>query len=460
LLGAGQVILGRLGPSPRHEIDEHARDADARIGRGGVLFERLLKGAQRVLSFFLGKGPVVPGPAKQGEIGCRKITRVFAFDLAGGSLDQLQLNLPREPANDLVLRLREIAAIYVEPVGPKMCARIGIDQLRVGLKRFARAADAPLDDIANAELAAELFHVSGFALVPKRGVARDDEAVRDAGEIGRQIVGHGIGESVLSGIARQIVERQDNQRQALCWLLPNRNGLRARVRSHGCRRSDHILPHPPDTGRKSGDQNNACRDNGGLRRSAASPSGLRLDLTERRRGDRRGAHRISSHRPRDVFDALITKVPERERKPVADMVAYRARDADTARFGQPFEPCRDIHAVAENVNALDNNVAEIDPDAEADPLVFGNVALAIEHAALHLGGAAHRIHYARELSEQPVASRLHNAAAMLADFWIDQLAPMRLEALKGALLVRAHQTRIARHVGGENSGKAPGGGHI
>jgi hypothetical protein len=47
---------------------------------------------------------------------------------------------------------------------------------------------------------------------------------------------------------------------------------------------------------------------------------------------------------------------------------------------------------------------------------------------------------------------------MLADLRIEQFAQMRLEALVRAFLIGAHQTRIARHIGGEDRGKAAGRG--
>src|SRR5438067_1207108 len=45
------------------------------------------------------------------------------------------------------------------------------------------------------------------------------------------------------------------------------------------------------------------------------------------------AQRIDAHWLRDVLDALISQVLERVRKPVADVLADGARDADAARLG-------------------------------------------------------------------------------------------------------------------------------
>jgi hypothetical protein len=53
----------------------------------------------------------------------------------------------------------------------------------------------------------------------------------------------------------------------------------------------------------------------------------------------------------------------------------------------------------------------------------------------------------------------HRAAMVLLDFRIDQLAQMRPEALVRAFLVRAHQPRVARHIGGKDRGETANSGH-
>ena len=125
-----------------------------------------------------------------------------------------------------------------------------------------------------------------------------------------------------------------------------------------------------------------------------------------------------------------------------------------------LQPRRDIDAVAEDVVAIDDDVAEIDPDPEPDPAVLGHTGLAIDHRALQLGGAADRVDDAREFHQHPVAGRLDDAAGVLADLRIDQLAAMRLEAFVRAFLVRSHQPRIARHIGGEDRGETAALAHV
>ena len=89
----------------------------------------------------------------------------------------------------------------------------------------------------------------------------------------------------------------------------------------------------------------------------------------------------------------------------------------------------------------------------------GMAALRSAIAALHLDRAAHRIDDAGELDQEAVAGVLDDAAAVLGDLRIDQLAQVRLEALVRALLIRPHQPRVARHIGGEDRGEAADRGH-
>jgi hypothetical protein len=141
------------------------------------------------------------------------------------------------------------------------------------------------------------------------------------------------------------------------------------------------------------------------------------------------------------------------------VVSYRPRDAEPARFCERLQAGRDIDAVAEDVVTVNDDVTEIDPDPEPDLAVLGHTGFAIDHRPLQLGGTAHRVDDAREFHQHPVVGRLYDAAGMLADLRVDELAAMRLKALVRAFLVRAHQTRIPRHIGGEDRGETAGRDH-
>jgi hypothetical protein len=72
-----------------------------------------------------------------------------------------------------------------------------------------------------------------------------------------------------------------------------------------------------------------------------------------------------------------------------------------AGIGQGFQPRRDVDAVAEDVLALRNYIAEVDAHSELDPLLDWSSRIALDHPALHLDPAAHSIDDARELGQKP-----------------------------------------------------------
>ena len=131
------------------------------------------------------------------------------------------------------------------------------------------------------------------------------------------------------------------------------------------------------------------------------------------------AERDAKHpdRPLDVLQRLLAHVFEGKVEPIADVVAHRAGDGDAAGRGDAFQPRRHIHAVAENVVALDDDVADIDADAELNAAAFRNISVALAHLALDFGGAGNRIHHARELDQHAVAGQLDDAAPDARRSW-------------------------------------------
>ena len=61
---------------------------------------------------------------------------------------------------------------------------------------------------------------------------------------------------------------------------------------------------------------------------------------------------------------MAAKRPVIEIELVPDMLVNGLRDADCAGLGERLEPGGDVDAVAEDVVAVDDHVAEIDADAQ------------------------------------------------------------------------------------------------
>ncbi len=165
---------------------------------------------------------------------------------------------------------------------------------------------------------------------------------------------------------------------------------------------------------------------------------------------------VDAHRPGNVFDLLLAQILEDKGQPVAHVIVDRIGDEYSAGIGQGFDPRGDVDAVAVEVVGLDDHVAEIDADAQFDAVVRRDTGVSLGHRLLHRDRAAHRIDDAGKFDQQAVAGGLDDAAMVLGDFRIKELAAQRLEAFERAFLVRPHQPRIPRHIGGKDRGEAAG----
>ena len=139
--------------------------------------------------------------------------------------------------------------------------------------------------------------------------------------------------------------------------------------------------------------------------------------------------------------------------------SWTRRHANAAGLGQAFKAGDDVDAVADDVAVLGDDVAHMVDDAELDPPIRRQRAIAFSQGRLHFGRAAKRFDDAAELDEQPVAGGLDETAPMLCDFRIEELAAQRPEALQGAAFIGADQPRIARNIGRGDRGKSAGCGY-
>ena len=89
-----------------------------------------------------------------------------------------------------------------------------------------------------------------------------------------------------------------------------------------------------------------------------------------------------------------------------------ARDHDATRRRFRFQPCRDVHAIAIEIIAIDDQVAEMQPDPKHDGGVFGLILIGVSHRLLELDGGAQRIHGAGKLDQRTVARQLDQPAAV------------------------------------------------
>jgi len=133
--------------------------------------------------------------------------------------------------------------------------------------------------------------------------------------------------------------------------------------------------------------------------------------------------RIDPHRLGDVLEVVLAEIVDREIEPRLDLAVSVLGKIDRAGFGDALQSCGDIDPVAHQIAvALLDDVAEMDADAKLDASLGRQPGVALDHAVLHLGGAAHGIDHAPELDEDAVAGLLHHPAVIGLNRGIDQIA--------------------------------------
>ena len=81
--------------------------------------------------------------------------------------------------------------------------------------RLPDLAHAAFDDVVNTEGLGHLLHIHRLALVDEGRVARDDQQIAEARQLGDDVLGQSVGEEILVRFAAHIGEGQHRDRQML-----------------------------------------------------------------------------------------------------------------------------------------------------------------------------------------------------------------------------------------------------
>jgi len=120
-----------------------------------------------------------------------------------------------------------------------------------------------------------------------------------------------------------------------------------------------------------------------------------------------------TNRTRDVLYSLLAEIGESHRQFVPDLVVCCPRNTYTAGFAKRFQTSRDIDAVAKNIVAINDDVADVDSDSKYNLFFRGNTGVTPDHAALNLDRTTNGIDHAGEFDQHPIAGSFHDAAVML-----------------------------------------------
>jgi hypothetical protein len=91
-------------------------------------------------------------------------------------------------------------------------------------------------------------------------------------------------------------------------------------------------------------------------------------------------------------------------------------------------------------------IAQMDSNAKLDAPLGWNARIALDHAVLHLDGAAHRVDNAAEFNDGSIAGALDHPPIVDGDYRVDQIAPKCPQPRQYAILVRAGKSAIPDHI--------------
>ena len=146
-----------------------------------------------------------------------------------------------------------------------------------------------------------------------------------------------------------------------------------------------------------------------------------------------------SDRPVDILDTDVAAVLEANVDPIADALVDDRGDADPAGLGERLQARGDVDAIAVDVVAFNDDIAEIDADSEHDGWLGRAVIRQGSAGALHGKRAVYCVDHAAELDDGAIADQLHDAAVVGGDRRVEDGFPVPLQGSERARLVGSHQ---------------------
>jgi hypothetical protein len=147
----------------------------------------------------------------------------------------------------------------------------------------------------------------------------------------------------------------------------------------------------------------------------------------------------------DVLNLLRPKIIKLERERLSHLAVRVARDAHSSRLGDALQASRDVDPIPQEVATPNHHVADMDADAETKRIVWVHPDVQVTKRSLDLQSTLDGIHRARELSQDAIARRIGDPAAVLANQAVHDLAAGR-EGAKSPDLVLPHEARVPGYI--------------
>jgi len=144
---------------------------------------------------------------------------------------------------------------------------------------------------------------------------------------------------------------------------------------------------------------------------------------------------------------VLAEIGKGDRQLIANLITHRAADVDAARFCEAFQARGHRDAVAVDGPVIAGHIADIESHPKLDLPIWRRLDGTRRHRVLDSNRALHRVDDAVELEEKPVAHAADGPPPVIGYFWIDDLAPHRIQCGKRALFIASHEAGIADHIG-------------
>jgi hypothetical protein len=110
------------------------------------------------------------------------------------------------------------------------------------------------------------------------------------------------------------------------------------------------------------------------------------------RGLLRQVQSVDAHGSGDVLQALLSGIDKVGRDFALNLPPSVLGNRDSARLGDAFDPRRDVDAVAKDVSALDDDIANVDADPKLDWSRFNATGIVLPEMAQLTASTALRTH--------------------------------------------------------------------
>src|SRR4029453_2755969 len=130
-------------------------------------------------------------------------------------------------------------------------------------------------------------------------------------------------------------------------------------------------------------------------------------------------------RSRDILELLHSGVFQCHVEFVRKMLVGCCGNGDPSRICDFLESCSYIHAVAQDVVTVDDDIANIEADTEQHLPLVSDLPIAFGHSTLKLNRTLESFDHAGKFEQQAVTHRLDDAPMMLTDLGPNQFFAMR-----------------------------------